>query len=101
MTASGGDSPSCPSQAAAHYSPWARRWPGWPDAASIHRLEGPGGTGGEEDEGLSSRREFWVFRTPPLSLGLSWRDRTPEAHAGIRVDQGIDVNPLTPSPSPH
>jgi hypothetical protein len=26
--------------------------------------------------------------------------RTPEPHAGIRVDQGIDVNPLTPSLSP-
>ena len=25
---------------------------------------------------LSSCREFWVFRDPPLSLGLSWRDRT-------------------------
>jgi len=24
---------------------------------------------------LSSCREFWVFRDPPLSLGLSWRDR--------------------------
>ena len=23
---------------------------------------------------LSSCREFWVFRDPPLSLGLSWRD---------------------------
>src|SRR5664279_455760 len=27
---------------------------------------------------LSSCREFWVFRDPPLSLGLSWRDRTPD-----------------------
>ena len=27
---------------------------------------------------LSSCREFWVFRDPPLSLGLSWRDRHPE-----------------------
>jgi hypothetical protein len=27
---------------------------------------------------LSSDREFWVFRDPPLSLGLSWRDRTPD-----------------------
>jgi len=26
---------------------------------------------------LSSCREFWVFRDPPLSLGLSWRDGTP------------------------
>ena len=25
---------------------------------------------------LSSCREFWVFRDPPLSLGLSWRDGT-------------------------
>src|SRR5664279_3651103 len=33
---------------------------------------------------LSSCREFWVFRDPPLSLGLSWRDRPPDPvrHSG-------------------
>ena len=33
---------------------------------------------------LSSCREFWVFRDPPLSLGLSWRDRTPEMLQTVR-----------------
>jgi len=31
---------------------------------------------------LSSCGEFWVFRDPPLSLGWSWRDRTPDLALG-------------------
>jgi len=36
---------------------------------------GPAFPGGFPVYPLSSCGEFWVFREPPLSLGLSWRDR--------------------------
>ena len=33
---------------------------------------------------LSSGRELWVFRAPPLSLGWSWRDGTPDLSGSLR-----------------
>ena len=39
---------------------------------------------------LSSCREFWVFRDPPLSLGLSWRDGTTD-FADNTDKEGITV----------
>ena len=57
---------------------------------------------------LSSCGEFWVFRDPPLSLGLSWRDRTPDAlpdsgaawNLAEPVSQSGVSFPLTPAPLP-
>ena len=39
---------------------------------------------------LSSCREFWVFRDPPISLGLSWRDGTTD-FADNTDKEGITV----------
>ena len=38
---------------------------------------------------LTSGREFWVFRDPPLSLRLSWHDGTPASVGSVGVPHSI------------